>query len=144
MKQQLENLASELETNLKINILSWWMEHTPDHKNGGFVGQVKLHNQVIENAAKGAILNTRILWTFSAAYDMFRDEKYLEYALKGISLDIAANDSTTASHIYLHISNAFIKSGFVDEAEKYINKSIEYDPGNLYSEFHQKPQVQST
>ncbi len=62
-------------------------------------------------------------------------EKYLEYALKGIRLDIAANDSATASIIYLHLSNALIQSGFVNEAEKYINRSLEYDPDNLYSEY---------
>jgi TolB-like protein/AraC-like DNA-binding protein/Tfp pilus assembly protein PilF len=61
-------------------------------------------------------------------------EKYLEYALKGIRLDIAAHDSVTASIIYLHLSNAFIQSGFLNEAEKYIIKSLEYNPENLFSE----------
>lgn len=61
-------------------------------------------------------------------------EKYLEYALKGIKLDIAAQDSVDASFIYLHVSNAFMQSGFIDEAEEYIDKSLEYDPENLYSE----------
>ncbi|MCY1722898.1 helix-turn-helix domain-containing protein [Prolixibacteraceae bacterium Z1-6] len=63
-------------------------------------------------------------------------EKYLEYALKGLEVDIvAAYDSATASYSFLHISNAFIQSGFVDEAEKYIDKSLEYFPGNLYSQY---------
>ncbi len=62
-------------------------------------------------------------------------EKYLEYALKGIRLDIAANDSATASLIYLRVSNALIQSGFIKEAEMYINKSLDYDPKNLYSEY---------
>ena len=62
-------------------------------------------------------------------------EKYLEYALKGVNLDIAANDSVTASFIYLHLSNALIQSGFVKESVKYINKSLEYNPENLYSEY---------
>ncbi|HYX07612.1 MAG TPA: helix-turn-helix domain-containing protein [Bacteroidales bacterium] len=61
--------------------------------------------------------------------------KYLEYALKGIRLDIGSNDSATASFIYLHVGNAFIQSGFVDEAEKYIDKSLEYNPNNLFSEY---------
>jgi len=61
-------------------------------------------------------------------------EKYLEYALKGIQLDIAAQDSIDASFIYLHVSNAFMQSGFINEAEKYIEKSLEYDPDNLFSE----------
>jgi len=62
-------------------------------------------------------------------------EKYLEYALKGIELDIASNDSAETSVIYLHLSNAFIQSGFVEEAEHYINKSLDYDPDNIYSEY---------
>jgi len=62
-------------------------------------------------------------------------EKYLEYALKGITVDIASYDSVTTSFMYLHISNAFIQSGFTDEAEKYINKSLAYDPHNLYAEY---------
>jgi len=62
-------------------------------------------------------------------------EKYLEYALKGITVDIGSYDSITTSFIYLHISNAFIQSGFTDEAEKYINKSLAYNPNNLYAEY---------
>jgi class 3 adenylate cyclase/TolB-like protein/Tfp pilus assembly protein PilF len=62
-------------------------------------------------------------------------KKYLEYALKATRLDIASQDSTTASYTYLHISNALIQSGFVTEAEKYINKSLSYDPFNIYSNY---------
>jgi len=62
-------------------------------------------------------------------------KKYLEYALKGIQLDIASNDSTTASYIYLHVSNAFIQSGFIKESEMYINTSLEYNSENLFSEY---------
>ncbi|MCX2718475.1 helix-turn-helix domain-containing protein [Lentiprolixibacter aurantiacus] len=59
--------------------------------------------------------------------------KYLEYALKGIQIDIAANDSLSGSYIYLHLSNAFVQSGFVDEALSAIDKSLDYDPGNYYA-----------
>jgi len=62
-------------------------------------------------------------------------EKYLEYALKGIRLDIAAQDSVTASYTFLHVSNALIQSGFTNEAEIYINKSLNYNPENLYSAY---------
>lgn len=61
--------------------------------------------------------------------------KYLEYALQGIQLDIASHDSATASFIYLHVSNAFIQSGFIDEAEYYIAKSLEYNPLNIFSAY---------
>ena len=59
--------------------------------------------------------------------------KSLEYALKGIQLDIAANDSVSKSYIYLALSNAFVQNGFVDEALTAIDKSLAYDPGNYYS-----------
>jgi tetratricopeptide (TPR) repeat protein len=61
--------------------------------------------------------------------------KYLEYALKGIDIDVASYDSITASFNYLHIGNAFIQSGFVKEAQQYIDKSLEYYPENFYSAY---------
>ena len=61
--------------------------------------------------------------------------KYLEYALKGIQLDIAANDSTTRSYVYLHLSNALVQSGFVEEAVKYINLSLDFNPENYFSPY---------
>jgi len=60
-------------------------------------------------------------------------EKYLEYAVKGVKLDIASHDSAEASIIYLHLGNAFIQSGFVTQAEKYIALSLDQDPENSYS-----------
>jgi TolB-like protein/AraC-like DNA-binding protein len=62
-------------------------------------------------------------------------KKYLEYALRGVDIDIASNDSTAASFIYLHLSNAFIQSGFVEESIRAINKSLAYKPDNLFSEY---------
>jgi len=61
--------------------------------------------------------------------------KYLEYALKGVQLDVAANDSVTQSYLYLNLSNAFIQNGFVDEAIKYINKSLNLNPENYYAPY---------
>jgi TolB-like protein/class 3 adenylate cyclase/Tfp pilus assembly protein PilF len=62
-------------------------------------------------------------------------EKYLEYALRGLQLDVSSYDSAIASIYYLHISNAFIQSGFIQEAEKYIKRSFDYQPDNLYSAY---------
>jgi len=78
-----------------------------------------------------------VITTLSDFYaNIFPDtEKYLEYALKGIELNIAASDSAEASNVFLHVSNAFIQSGFVDEAEFYINKSLDYNPQNIFSDY---------
>jgi TolB-like protein/AraC-like DNA-binding protein len=61
--------------------------------------------------------------------------KYLKYALKGIQLNIEANDSIGKSFIYLHLSNALIQTGFVDEALENIEKSLDYNPNNAYAPF---------
>ncbi len=62
-------------------------------------------------------------------------EKYLEYALRGLQIDPTSYDSATNSFNYLHIANAFIQVGFVDLALEYINKSLQYNPENLFSEY---------
>lgn len=59
--------------------------------------------------------------------------KYLEYALKGIQLDIAANDSVAKSYIYLTLSNALAQSGFVEEALDYADLSLQQNPNNEYT-----------
>ena len=58
---------------------------------------------------------------------------YLKYAIKALQLDIGSMDSMAVSISYLHISNAFIQNGFIDEAENYIRKSLDYDKNNIYS-----------
>lgn len=82
--------------------------------------------------------NPNSVWAINALSDYYANrtpdtEKYLKYALKGIRLNVGAYDSITASYTYLHISNALIQSGFVEEAEKHINQSLEYNPKNLFS-----------
>lgn len=59
--------------------------------------------------------------------------RYLEYALMGVQRMVGGNDSTSRSYTYLHLSNALIQTGFVDEALTYINKSLEYDANNYYA-----------
>ena len=56
--------------------------------------------------------------------------KYLEYALMGVKLDVASHDSATTSFKYLHLSNALMQAGFLDEGVKYIDKSVSYDSAN--------------
>ncbi|KAB8153151.1 helix-turn-helix domain-containing protein [Kordia sp. TARA_039_SRF] len=59
-------------------------------------------------------------------------KKYLKYALKGEQLNIQANDSIGKSFIYLHLGDALIQSGFVEEADKYMELSLAQNPNNPY------------
>ena len=75
LKKYREELLAELHS-----ILHYWMERTPDQVNGGFVGRIDHSGNVYHDAPKGSVLNSRILWTFSAAYSLTNDHRYLETA----------------------------------------------------------------
>lgn len=49
------------------SILAFWRANSLDTEKGGFVGRLSNEGIPDESAPKGAVLNARILWTFSAA-----------------------------------------------------------------------------
>ncbi len=64
----LKTFREEIETEL-IRILSYWEQLTPDPLHGGFIGRIDNDNHRDLHAAKGSVLNARILWAYSAAYN---------------------------------------------------------------------------
>lgn len=76
MENELERYKKELENELK-DILAWWMKLAPDKVNDGFYGKIDHHNKIYAEAPKGSVLNSRILWAFSAAYNLTGDQNYL-------------------------------------------------------------------
>jgi mannobiose 2-epimerase len=76
----LLKLKQQFKEELTQNILPFWMQKMPDTANGGFYGQIDGNDRIIADSPKGGILNARILWTFSAAYNSLLDPKYLESA----------------------------------------------------------------
>lgn len=79
MSANQKQLKSELTAELD-SILNYWSKHTLDNKNGGFIGQIDFNDQSIANAEKGSVLNSRILWTFSSAYQVTKKESHKEIA----------------------------------------------------------------
>ncbi len=69
----------EMEEEL-ANILNYWMQYDTDDTYGGFIGRIDHRNQPDLHADKGSVLNSRILWTFSAAYLSTKKDIYLTYA----------------------------------------------------------------
>ena len=53
---------------LQNNILRFWLDKMVDRENGGFYGRIDGQEVLHPEAEKGAILNARVLWSFSAAY----------------------------------------------------------------------------
>ena len=75
-------LKSEMQDVLQNNILPFWINRMTDHENGGFYGRIDGHEVLHPEAEKGAILNARILWSFSAAYRVLGNPEYLEMATR--------------------------------------------------------------
>ncbi len=79
IKVQLETYKKEVDEELQA-LLNWWRTYTVDEQHGGFYGEVGNDNKAIADKPKGIVLNSRILWTFSAAYLLKRNEEDLTIA----------------------------------------------------------------
>ena len=82
MDERVKTMKREMQDVLQNNILRFWLDKMVDHENGGFYGRIDGHGVLHPDAEKGAILNARILWSFSAAYRVLGDEEYLKAATR--------------------------------------------------------------
>jgi mannobiose 2-epimerase len=83
MKSSLKKsggLREQIEREWRDNIAPFWIKYAPDTEYGGFRGLIANDLRADEHAEKGIILNSRILWTFSQAYSIYRDNDFLEIA----------------------------------------------------------------
>ena len=79
MNELVEKYKTELESELE-RILHYWITYAIDKDQGGFYGRIDNDNTVYPKAPKGSVLNSRILWTFSSAYNFTGNKQYLEVA----------------------------------------------------------------
>lgn len=82
MNQLINQLRNEMRSELENNILPFWINKMEDNEEGGFYGQITGEDELKPEASKGAILNARILWTFSSAYRLLKKPEYLETATR--------------------------------------------------------------
>ena len=75
MKQEMQDV-------LQDNILRFWLDKMQDQEHGGFYGRIDGSGVLHPEAEKGAILNARILWSFSAAYRVLGNQEYLDAATR--------------------------------------------------------------
>lgn len=79
MSTKLKQLKTELSTELDC-ILEYWSKNAIDVKNGGFIGQIDSNENIVEHAEKGAVLNARILWSFSSGYQVTKNDEHKKLA----------------------------------------------------------------
>lgn len=72
-----------------LSIHDFWAHNTVDEQNGGFVGEISSLGEINMNSDKGAVLNARLLWSFSSAYVHSKEIKYLELATRAFNYLIA-------------------------------------------------------
>ncbi|MRT92057.1 AGE family epimerase/isomerase [Ancylomarina sp. 16SWW S1-10-2] len=74
----------ELENELR-SILTFWADNTIDLSQGGFIGELDNKGNIHTEVEKGVVLNARLLWTFSAAYNFLKEPTYLTLADRAYS-----------------------------------------------------------
>ncbi len=96
----IKKITQEMKEELLSNILPYWINNMKDPVNGGFYGRITGRDTLMPEADKGAILNARILWTFSAAYRLFGKPEYLEMATRAKQTIINSFYDTEFGGIY--------------------------------------------
>lgn len=71
--------AQSFKKHLIENIFPFW-NNLRDNEFGGFYGFVDHHGKIDKKSDKGVILNDRILWFYSSAYSLLKDETLLSMA----------------------------------------------------------------
>jgi mannobiose 2-epimerase len=74
----LAQYRKELQEELQ-SILQWWICHMVK-SSFEFNGEVDAYNKVLTHASRGLVMYGRILWTFSAAYQLQNRKEYLVMA----------------------------------------------------------------
>jgi mannobiose 2-epimerase len=76
-RAQLNNAIAQ---ELRDNLLPFWRHRSIDTSRGGFIAEMSCNGSVIDDAPRGLILNSRLLWTFSALYRHLGHQRDLELA----------------------------------------------------------------
>ncbi|MGN0630914.1 MAG: AGE family epimerase/isomerase [Ruminococcus sp.] len=71
--------AKVFKEHLEKNLIPFWNK-LKDEENGGFYGYVGSDGKPDTRSAKGVILNSRILWFYSTAYQLLKKPQLLEIA----------------------------------------------------------------
>ncbi len=73
-------LRAAIEDELRGNLLPFWRQRSVDAARGGFIAEMAGDGSLRQGAAKGLILNARLLWTFAALFRRLGEDRDLELA----------------------------------------------------------------
>jgi mannobiose 2-epimerase len=130
----MTKLTNEVKSELTDHILPFWTR-LMDKENGGIYGVIDYNLNIEKQAPKGGIVTSRFLWTYSAAYRVTKDEKYLEVAnnvydflvnkiydseFKGLYwlVDYQGNPVDTRKHVYTQSFGIYALSEYYRATKK--------------------------
>ena len=76
----MNTFVQEIEEHLKTRLIPFW-ESLKDQKYGGYYGWLGYDLKLDKEYEKGCILNSRILWFFSSAYELLKEKNLKEDAV---------------------------------------------------------------
>jgi mannobiose 2-epimerase len=76
----LHQFRSEVEHEVRHNILPFHIEKLADRENGGFYGYLSNNLEVRKDAPRSLVQNSRLLWTYAQAYRVLKEPAYLDTA----------------------------------------------------------------
>ena len=76
----LRNWPAEFRQILQQNILKFWIDHAIDRQFGGMIGTLDRKGNPIPPGTKSLVQQSRVVWTFAAAYERYPQPVYKEVA----------------------------------------------------------------
>ena len=106
--QTIKTVVNEMQDVVENNILRFWLDRMQDRENGGFYGRIDADGMLHKDAEKGAILNARILWSFSAAYRVLSGSSTKDRSVALQSAAEASDYLVAATRAYEYFIDHFI------------------------------------
>ncbi len=80
MPRGLGHWPAEFRENLQQGILQFWLGHAVDRKYGGMIGWLNRQGNPVPPGTKSLVQQSRVVWTFAAAYRRYPEPAYKEVA----------------------------------------------------------------
>jgi mannobiose 2-epimerase len=142
-KEDADMDIRSFENHLTQQLIPFW-NRMEDRENGGFYGYADEHGFPKERCIKGSILNSRILWFYSASYNLlkksellskadhafaFLRDRFYDSVYKGVFWSVAADGTPcdTAKHTYCQAFAVYALSEYYMASNNRTALELAYD-----------------
>lgn len=105
LSEELNSYGKKFQKEL-YSILAYWMKYSIEKEGDGFYPAVDIDNNPVPTANKSCVLNSRILWTFSAAAKKFPAMGYEEIAHRALNVIEKYFEDKQHGGFYMELSSS--------------------------------------